>query len=291
MLPANFPEFRVTTCTKPQPDVLNVRWSIMPTDYNLGDIAFEIFRSNGPKGPWELVGTVEGIYRFTDFGVLSPGNARTYYYIVRAASKSKVGFRDSAAFILEHDPDDIALELVRKKNLYLQVKSGIAAGVLLKKTWGARCARCFSTEKQLATDPDCISCYGTGFSGGFMNPCYIPILWNPPIKVLLSAGVQLSPRSTYAECANAPVLSPDDVLVDRTLNQRYRIDKVTQSTRRGHLISQIVTLDPIDDHSIVYTIEIPPPPHMDEQRSFDLRGADDPITTLGVKDSVTQGED
>lgn len=278
LLPDHFPEFRLTVCNRPQANTLSLRWSLAPTIYPLDDIRFLIFRSNAPNGPWEEIGVAEeGTFAFTDYGVLSAGVHRTYYYIVRAASISKKGFRDSKPFLLEHDPDRIALELVRKKNVFLQVNGGIALAVLVKKTWGARCARCYNTEKQLPSDPDCPSCFGTGFSGGFMKPVYVPGLMNPPKKVITDAGIEYEPSSVYAELANNPVLAVKDVIVDRKMNIRYTVEEVTPTTRRMHLVSQILTLLRVDENSILYTIDIPEPPHAAEARSFDQEGANDAV--------------
>jgi hypothetical protein len=281
MAPENFPEFRLTVCSRPNANTLTLRWSIAPTAYPLEDIRFVVFRSNGPKGPWEEVGVAEeGAFTFTDFDVRSVGVHRNYYYIVRAASVSQKGFRDSKPFVLEHDPDHIALELVRKKNVFLRVNGGISLGVLIKKTWGSKCSRCYNTQKQLPSDPDCPSCYGTGFSGGFMNPAYIPGLMNPPRKVITDAGIEFDPQAIYSETANTPIISVKDVVVDRKMNIRYTVENVAQSARRMHLVSQILTLLRIDENSILYTIDIPEPPHADEGRSFDQEGANDDPASL-----------
>jgi hypothetical protein len=51
--PETFPDFRVVTVTRPQPSMLFLQWSLEPTSWPFEDLAFIIFRSNGPTGPWD----------------------------------------------------------------------------------------------------------------------------------------------------------------------------------------------------------------------------------------------
>lgn len=267
----DFPRFRFTHVTRPNANVLTVRWSIQPTAYPMEDIFFEIFRSNGPKGPWDMIGVAEqGRFEFTDYNVIGDPVARNYYYIVRAASASEKGFVDSDPQILQHDADNIAMELVRKKDVYLTTKGGISVGVLIKKTWGAKCSRCWNQARLMADDIDCPECYGTGFSGGYMNPVFIPALFNPPKNVIVDAGLKYEPYNVYAEFSNHPILDNGDVVIDRKQNIRYTIEQINVTSRRMHFISQIALLNRVDENSVVYTIEIPEPKHAPEGRSWDM---------------------
>ncbi len=267
----NFPQFRFTHIARPDANVLTVRWSLQPTAYPLDDIVFEIFRSNGPKGPWDLIGAAEqGRFEFTDYNAIGDPISRNYYYVVRAASISGKGFADSEPQILQHDADNIAFELVRKKNLYLTTKGGISVAVLIKKSWGAKCSRCWNYERQSADDADCPECYATGFSGGFLNPVFIPALFNPPKNVVVEAGLKYEPYNVYAEMSNHPVLDSGDVIVDRKQNIRYTIEQINTTTRRMHTISQIALLNRVDENSIVYTIGVPEPVGAPQGRSWDM---------------------
>lgn len=270
-LDLDFPEFRTVLVFAPAEGILTVRWSLQPTAYPLEDIVFEVFRSNGPTGPWDQMGTCPtGRYEYTDYNAPGAYILRTFYYIVRIASISGRGFRDSEPKILEHDPDPIALELIRKKNLGLTVKNGVAFAVLARKTWGSKCSRCWSRERLVATDADCPECFGTGYPGGYMNPVYVPGLMNPPKKMIIEAGIQFEPTKIYAELSNHPVLAPDDLIVDRRLNVRYTVVDVTETMRLGHVISQIPTLLRVDQNSIVNTIRIPEPPEAAFGRSYSM---------------------
>jgi hypothetical protein len=211
-----------------------------------------------------------GRFDWTDYEIIGDPVARQYYYRIRAASVTGKGYRDSTPFIMEHDSDNIAMELVRKKNTFLTVRGGISTAVLVKKTWGAKCSRCWNLQRMQAEDPDCPDCLGTGFSGGYMNPVYIPALFNPPKKVVIDSGLQHEPYNIYIELANCPLLEKFDVVVDRKQNLRYHIEEINTSTHRMHPIAQIARLNRLDENSIVYSLRIPEPPHAAEGRSWDL---------------------
>jgi hypothetical protein len=88
---------------------------------------------------------------------------------------------------------------------------------------------------------------------------YTLAMLNPPKAAIIAAGVTYKSHETYAELANIPVISPEDVLVDTRMNIRYHVTGITPTTHRGALISQFVTLGLVDERSILYTIPIEAP--------------------------------
>lgn len=280
-LPENFPRLRFAAVHRPQPSILEIRWALQPTDWSYEDLAFVIFRSDSPTGPWDEVADIDsGLFVFFDTEVFSPGVNRHYYYIIRIVSKSGDGFRDYKPVKLEHDPDHIALEMVRKKLLYLTVKGGIDTAVLKRKTWGPKCSRCFNPERQIAEDADCPECFGTSFTGGYMNPVLTPALFNPPENVITRAQVKFVPSSLYIELANIPLVQADDVVVDRRMNIRYAVEHVRPHSHKMHIVSQIASLLRIDDTDIVYELPIPDATHAARAESFNLVTPEKPHETL-----------
>jgi len=268
--PMVFPEFRHVTVARPLPTSLALHWVMAPHEWPTEDLGICVFRATGMKGPWEEIAYIEGRNDFVDFNVHSPGVTRTYYYIIRLVSKTGRGYTDSQIAFLTHDPDNIALELVRKKNLYLLSNSGVAFAVLPRKSWGAKCGRCWDIHRQLAQDPDCPICYGQGFSGGFLSPIHVPAAYNSSEDTVHDAGLKFETDNTYIEIANLPVLYPYDVIVDRKMGIRYRIESVGRRSRRGYTVCQIAQILRIDERSIIYTIHVPPPDNAVVGRSWDM---------------------
>lgn len=261
MTPDGFPEFVHVLIYRMAPDTAEIRWAVKPNEWPEDDLNFGIFRSNSPAGPWDPIATVSGgRFVFYDNEVISAGTSRTYYYVVRITSASGQGYRDSRPTRIEHDPDHIAIELVRKKQVFLRVKGGVEMVVYLRKRWGPKCSRCYSKERMESQDENCPDCYGTGYSGGYLNPVTLVGLFNPPEKVIVDAGIKIESGSTFFELGNWPTLDRNDLIIDRRMNIRYIIDSAKHTTHRGYPISQVARVVQTDETDIVYNLPLPENP-------------------------------
>lgn len=273
----DFPTFRHVVVLRPNGRILGVHWALNPHSWPHEDLRFVIFRSNSPTGPWDEVGVAdEGRFDYTDSDVSGAAVHRSYYYIVRCASVSGKGYSDSPIQRLEHDLDNIAIEMIRKKNLFLTVRGGVSIAVIPRRSFGPKCSRCYNVERGVAEDPDCPVCYGTGFSGGYLNPVYVPGLLNPPKEAIIEAGLKYEPFQIYIEIANWPMLHPRDVIVDRRMGIRYRVDQVSPFTHRMAPISQSAMLLRVDENDVLYDLPIPAAPRSLDARSWDLVTRDQP---------------
>jgi hypothetical protein len=269
MRPADFPDFRVTTCQRIGPDMVTIRWAIQPTAWDLTDLAFLVFRSYSHAGPWDWLAEMEsGLWTYHDAEAHGAGTYRDPYYIIRICSKTSKGYRDSRPIRSEHNPDHIAIDMVRKKLLFMEHR-GIPAAALIKRRQGTNCGRCYNQQQQDATDAQCPECFGTGFSGGYYTPVLIPCATSLPERALQMGPVELESGQVGWETANWPTLNHGDLIVDRQMNIRYRIDRVHPTSHRQHLISQILVMTRIDEMDIAHTIPVPLPENSAAGRSFD----------------------
>ncbi|HSW51176.1 MAG TPA: hypothetical protein VLH09_13420 [Bryobacteraceae bacterium] len=270
MLPPDFPNFQVVSAQRIGPDMNRVRWAVQPTAWAFSDLSFLIFRSFSPAGPWDQIAEVEaGLWSHADSEAFGAGTYREPYYLVRIASKSGKGYRDSRATRVDHDPDHIAIELVRKKLLSMEHKNGVQTAVLLRRRLGPNCSRCYNEQQQEAGDANCPECLGTGFTGGYYSPVFVPMIASIPDKLIQHGSVDVAVGQVAWEAANWPTLDEGDVIVDRQMNIRYRVDHVRATSHRGHLISQFLTMTRCDDRDVIYTISIPPPENAAAGRSYD----------------------
>jgi hypothetical protein len=269
---SEIPQFRHVQVYRLSPGCAAVRWVMHPHSWPESDLAFAVFRANSPEGPFEHVGNVDdGSFQFADWAAQGINISRNFYYRVRVASKSGKGYRDSWSANPGHDLDPIGEEMIRKKMVFITVKSGVAGAVLLKKSWGARCSRCFNRERMAAEDASCPECYGTGFTGGYLPPILVPTLFNPPKSAIVEAGIKYETWSVYVELANYPFLSPDDIWVDRQSNIRYKVENVGIAAHRGAIVSQVAQLNRCDENDAVYDISIPAPQNSMLERSYDIK--------------------
>jgi hypothetical protein len=172
--------------------------------------------------------------------------------------------------MLQHDPDHIALEMIRKKYLYLRARGGVHGAVLVKKRYGAKCV-CWDDGRGLSTDADCPFCYGVGYTGGYLAPTYVPFVHNPGSRNYLAGpgGARYDNSATVFEIPNEPLLAPDDIFIDRVQNTRYKVDRVEPRSHRGYTVAQVVYVTRLDDMSAVYNIPITEPAAIYTGRSFD----------------------
>lgn len=267
-----FPTFRFVTVHRPIPDALTLRWALVPHDWPMDDLKFVIFRAETPQGPWEEIGLAEeGAWAFTDYALHAPTVLRSYYHIVRCLSKTERKYVDSSWVDSKAEQDHIATELIRKKMIYLMTRGGCQAALMAKKTWGSNCSRCYSNEKMSATDPDCPNCFGTGFTGGYLHPVYLPAIINPPKKSVVASQIVFDPRQIYAEVGYMPVVNPDDVFTDVKQNIRYKVKEVSPYTHRLVTVSQTLLLMRIDENDNLYSLPVPEiNPHNYAGRAWDL---------------------
>ena len=270
---ALFPDFRMVIVRAPTGDSLLVRWAILPTSYDMANIAFEILRSNGPSGPWVVAGMAEeGAFHFVDYLPMGVQSMRAYYYRVRVADKTGKGYRDSEVKSLDHDADHIALGMVRKKNVFLRCRGGVSAAVLLRKRWGPKCSRCWDSVRMLPKDADCKECYGTGFTGGYLTPVFVPAaLFNSAIRAYISFNdARYDTANSNLELANLPIVAPDDVIIDRAVNTRYIVKETTPFTHRMVTVCQNVKVVRKDDNDVIYSYPIPEDSASLRGKSYDL---------------------
>lgn len=271
-MPLNI-SFRFVTAARYAPGACIIRWAVFPHAHEAVDLRYNIFRSASPSGPWTEVEQVPiGATQFVDYDVFSPGTSRPYYYIVRVSSVAGAGYVDSSRALAAPQADNIAQEMIRKKLLFMLVKSGCPVGVLIRRTWGPNCNRCYNHQRQVASDANCPDCYGTGYTGGYLSPYYTPAILNLPKKAVIAAGIDYDIGQTYLELANVPIVGPDDIICDAVSNTRYAIREVTATAHRGATVSQICTINRLDEMSPVYGIPIASPGSVAYGRGWDLLG-------------------
>lgn len=268
-----FPAFRSVTVRNPTADCLIVRWQIVPTAYDMSTVAFEILRSNGPAGPWEVAGVAEqGAFHFVDYVPFGVQGFRNYFYIVRIADMDGNGYVDSEPKQLDHDPDHIALGMIRKKNVFLRCRGGVAAAVLIRKRWGPKCARCWDNVRKACTDADCPECFGVGIVGGYLAPVFVhAALFNQSMRQYVSINdARYDAANASLELASIPPVAPDDIIIDRVVNARFIVKKVNPFTHRMYLVAQQVEVVRKDDNDVIYSIQIPEDMPSVQGKSYDL---------------------
>lgn len=245
-------------------DFLEVTWEIENTTLDVHDFQLEIFRSESPMGPWDRLGEpFEDRYRFVDNRVnLLDRWRQIYYKIVSTEKADTTNAVSSAAATFHAEPDLIANEIQRLERLVWEEYAGRRCYIFPVRTFGQRCPHCFDGPEKgkghtsQRRRSQCLTCYGTTFARGYLNPIEIFMQIDPSPKA--NQTLPLSERQqvdTAARLPNFPLIKPKDIIVE-TENRRWRVVRATPTERLRSVVHQELVLHEIARGDIEFQLPI-----------------------------------
>ena len=247
-----------------------VMWELLPTFTDPNPLIFQLqvgSSANPDADDWEDVGlAVENVYSATDPDQRVWGKTDYTHYRVKLTSPISTYYSDPVGGLGVLDRRDwlLAREKVRAGLQYFRKGRSGQRGYLLKRRWsGQRCPVCIDLQTNESRNPDCPTCYGTGFQCGYFYPmsCVWASLSPRTSRVERDAGQgrgTINDIVVSADMLMTDLLSEDDVWVADRTDDRYYVHKVTNTSEiRGVPITAQVELRPIAFSSSIYTIPIP----------------------------------
>lgn len=238
-----------------------VQW--LPTDVpaNTPDPVFTLLRSGSPNGPFEVVAANLTALHYFDAHIQGESTLgytslqREVYYTVTSSTA-----RSAATVVGDGLPK--RQRLLRKKiqrdiSVAFRVGSGIMFAVLPRRHWGMRCTVCFDKLTKSVANSKCLSCYGTGFVGGYHEPFHVMSR-----KGVTNTQVTTSPQGKTEvnqldmTILDYPRLSVDDIIAELRSDRRYVIRHITRTELRGVPVHQRVILSELARDSVEYRIPI-----------------------------------
>jgi hypothetical protein len=111
-----------------------------------------------------------------------------------------------------------------------------------QSTGATKCRKCWDEHNQGTTDPNCETCFGVGFEGGYEKiTAKVRILSSARLIELSELGLVLNYQPQAWIVGDKPLLSNGDVLV-RANNFRYEIMDWTPSETQGRVTRQTFTI-------------------------------------------------
>lgn len=129
----------------------------------------------------------------------------------------------------------IAREVVRQARVRLiKRRAGVRGFLLRRRVIGQPCPVCLDQDTGRIKDPSCLTCYGTGITGGYYPPfeCYVD--QNPEqlaFRIDPQQGMLTEKISTWA-CLAYPPFHPNDYWVDSASGLRYQVRETIAVTSR-----------------------------------------------------------
>jgi hypothetical protein len=154
--------------------------------------------------------------------------------------------------------DYIWREAVRRNQWILQ-QGGERAKVFIRKQSGVRCycgrdPRLDEYTKQ--PSQRCLTCYGTGFVGGYEGP--YDIIMAPDDyerRISQASGGRRKEHTGEVWTGPTPLLTMRDFIVKQT-NERYSVGAVRRPSNRGNLLQQHFNIAYFDEQDIRYKVPI-----------------------------------
>lgn len=247
-------------------DRVLVHWEIDPTTEDVWDYKFRVERRDGPGA--ESLTLADGIvdrYLLVDYQL----NLKKYW--------DQVSYRVGVYKRTEPDgvvytpwtqigarPDLIALEMRFRELLYFKEYAGIQLLVLSQRQAGTRCG-CVDPVLEKRLVDVCLTCYGTGFVGGYHHPV---LTWGQiitsPTEIRFGQATVDSPESASLLLPYWPLVNTGDLIVEVDRPVRWRVIRADRTERFRSTVHQQAILRKLSPSDVEYKIPI------DMENVFDL---------------------
>jgi len=219
--------------------------------------SFEVLRSEGPEGPWDPISPAfQDTYHFRDFSPNLLHKWRRLYYRLKITHLPTQEEEIVGSVSLVAEPDIIALEIQRQEDTLLREFTGRKCWLFPVRTFGLKCD-CFDSVMGRRTSSNCLTCFDTGYIGGFLTPvqCYVQI--DPDRNNAANTPTQgeQQPKNTTARLIAFPPMKPKDVLVEAE-NRRWRLSTVTSTERLRASVRQELGLYEIQRGDVEYKLPV-----------------------------------
>lgn len=233
-------------------DYLDVLWEIEPTTEDIQEYQFFVERSEAEAGPWlQIAGPMVDIYRFRDNATPQiTTNARTLFYRVKAVHSPSGKIQYSRVFDQEGQISLHAQEMVRLERVLFEEFVATKCWVFPRRTFGQKCPSCYDEVLEKVIDDACVTCWSTGFSGGYHYPIAFWAQLDSPEQTE-QVTLEDHRRVLYytLRCGPSPALRPLDLVIDHQ-NRRFRVVSVSGTSRLGVTVRQETRLVQIQRGSI-----------------------------------------
>jgi hypothetical protein len=236
-----------------------VQWLALETPTG-SPVTFLLERSGSPEGPWETAVSGSTNYYFYDHEPISHLSLHRQVYYRVTATAGTVTAVSAPRLIGDNLPK--RQRLLRKKiqrdiAVQFRVGSGIEFAIFKRRRWGTRCTVCFDALTKTVLNSKCLTCFGTGFVGGYFEP----------VRVLARKGVtniqtEIAPQGvvevnqTRFVVLDYPRLEPDDLVCEVRQDRRYVVKHATRTELQGVPVHQELVISELARDSIEYRLQV-----------------------------------
>lgn len=238
---------------------LAVEFEINNTMEDLSSYQFDILRSEATNGDFEVVAIDVKDFLFKDYSVNLLNPVIEYYYKIRIIDKLTNEVSESDVKKLKtKSEDNYVVYFNHLNNIYLeQVIADDKLKLLKKKRFGEYC-ECYDDVREKSRKPNCPSCYGTKFKGGYFPPIDISVnfLNSPTLTEDFDMkGINQAETPVQFWTTSYPQIMQGDIIILPD-NSRHKVISWGNSDKNGVSLRQMITIQRIPPSDVVYKYPI-----------------------------------
>ena len=192
------------------------------------------------------------------FTLVNPTGVESYYYVdtyvnylsfdslptyrVWTQYKNKKYYSPVSFLSRELRLDEIARKrkILYDEEIVLRKFSGRKIAILKRRHVGDRCTLCYDPNTGSVTKSHCPTCFGTGFKDPYYKPFITYGARLPEYKEVdeISSDHGVEKDYTKFQILDYPTVRGQDLLVDLSSNDRYKIDRVETTEIRREIVHQ-----------------------------------------------------
>lgn len=242
---------------QPTPNSINVSWEYEASSENFALYVIDILRAEIPSDDISTYGVLNTTplnafttHEYIDLEISTLTNKFSdYFYRIRVTNTlDPLDVLVSPAMNVTVKKDRVSAEIIRRKTVALTRFAGTDVLLLKRRTHGQTCSNCYDPILGRTTIANCLTCYGTGYEGGFYTPF--------PMKVQINEGSSRNQLSVFGEWQDNDAIitnlgnafNPKDILCDK-LGRRWVILNCRSTNHNLYVIaqqSQARQLDKVD---------------------------------------------
>ena len=257
-----------------------VTTSTTPTPYSdsIDDYNFEIHWARDPAtgflpvldaqgNPIEIdgaIGPLSYLHQLEQYDF----NQDSYYKIKAIKKDLSESFFSSIVFVGMYF-DGVHDTIRYAEDVLYRFYHGEPCLLIKRKSFGARCTKCWSKERQQRILSHCDICNNTGYIAGFYKPISVQISFDSdPKKSDSQKEFENVFDTKRARLSNHPIVRPKDIIVNLDDDVRYVITHVETTklpklsvyerslSKQNYIVSQLLILETIVTNDDEYKIDI-----------------------------------
>jgi hypothetical protein len=175
-----------------------------------------------------------------------------YYYLLQISGLSAQGESYSQPIHLYLEQDKYAREIQRRRNLILDYHSGESVRLLKRREYGTFCPVCYDETLQRITKSGCLTCYDTGYLGGYYSPLDMRVQMSErPVREMHQMFSQWQDADATLFSKEDPVLAPNDIIIDK--RHRFWMVVTSGTAKKGEApFARISQIRQVEKANVIY---------------------------------------